>query len=105
MSVMDREFSEELTGLMPIVSHGISGVDCSGRIVAAVEDRDVELRCNQCGAIVGVLQVDIMAGLLGLDCDEATCPHCGKLNTFPALSEALVYVCDQCGKTVDLAGR
>ena len=39
MSVMDREFSEELTGLMPIVSHGISGVDCIGRIVAAVEDR------------------------------------------------------------------
>ena len=50
MSVMDREFSEELTGLMPIVSHGISGVDCIGRIVAAVEDRDVELRCNHCGA-------------------------------------------------------
>jgi len=39
MSVMDREFSDELTGLMPIVSHGISGVDCSGRIVAAVENR------------------------------------------------------------------
>jgi hypothetical protein len=50
---MDQEFSDELTGLMPVVPHGISGVDCSGRIIATVEDNDVELRCNRCGAVVG----------------------------------------------------
>ena len=104
MSIMDHEFSDELTGLMPVVPHGISGVDCDGRIIAAVEDNDVELRCNSCGAVVGVVQVNIMEGLLGLDCAEATCPHCGKVNTFSSLSEISTYVCDQCGNTVELAG-
>ena len=55
---MDQEFSDELTGLMPVVPHGISGVDCSGRIIAAVEGNDVELRCNECGAVVGVVQIN-----------------------------------------------
>jgi len=73
MSIMDHEFSDELTGLMPVVPHGISGVDCSGCIVAVVENTDVELRCNECGSVVGVVQVNIMEGLLGLDCANATC--------------------------------
>ena len=67
---MDREFSDELTGLMPSVLHGITGVDCSGRVVAIVEDSNVELRCERCGTVVGVVQVGIMEGLLGLECDE-----------------------------------
>lgn len=75
MSIMDQEFSDELTGLMPVVPHGISGVDCSGRIIAAVEDNNVELSCNRCGAVVGVVQVGIMEGLLGLDCAEE-CDRC-----------------------------
>ena len=98
---MDREFSDELTGLMPVVPHGIGGVDCGGRIVAVVERGTVELRCNKCGAVVGVVQVGIMEGLLGLDSTEATCPHCGTLNTFAGLEEMMVYVCHHCGKPVD----
>lgn len=70
---MDREFSEELTGLMPVVLHGLSGVDCCGCIIAVVESGTVELQCNRCGAVVGVVQVGVMEGLLGLDSDEA-CP-------------------------------
>jgi phage FluMu protein Com len=101
---MDQEFSNELTGLMPVVPHGISGVDCSGRIIAAVEDNDVELRCNRCGAVVGVVQINIMEGLLGLDCAEATCPQCGEVNAFSSFSEISTYVCDQCGNTVELGG-
>ncbi len=100
---MDHEFSDELTGLMPVVPHGVSGVDCSGYIVAVVEDTNVELRCNKCGGVVGVVQVNIMEGLLGLDCAEATCPHCGKVNTFSSFSEISTYVCNQCGNTVELA--
>jgi hypothetical protein len=100
---MDQEFSDELTDLMPVVPHGISGVDCSGRIIAAVED-NIELRCNECGAVVGVVQISIMEGLLGPDCAEATCPHCGKVNTFSSFSEISTYVCGQCGNTVELAG-
>lgn len=99
---MDREFSDELTGLMPVVPHGISGVDCCGRIIAVVECRSVELRCNSCGATVGVLQADIMEGLLGLECAETTCPYCGKENTFPGFSEMSVYVCERCGNSVGL---
>jgi hypothetical protein len=67
---MDQEFSNELTSLMPVVPHGIGGVDCSGRIVAAVEDDSVELQCDRCGAVVGVVQVGIMEGLLGLDSED-----------------------------------
>jgi hypothetical protein len=67
---VDREFSDELTGLMPYVCHGMSGVNCSGRVVAVVEEHSVELRCQHCGAVVGVIQVGIMEGLLGLDCED-----------------------------------
>ena len=67
---MDREFSDELTRLMPYVCHGMAGGNCSGRVVAVVEEHTVELRCENCGAVVGVVQVGIMEGLLGLDCDE-----------------------------------
>ena len=98
---MDREFSDELTGLMPVVPHGITGVDCSGCVVAVVEESDVELRCDKCGAVVGVVQVGIMEGLLGLDCATAECPHCGKLNTFPGASEVSTYTCDGCGKVIE----
>ena len=97
MSIMDHEFSDELSGLMPVVPHGISGVDCSGCIVAVVEDSNVELRWDKCGDVVGVVQVNIMEGLLGLDCAEATCPQCGKVNTFSSFSEISTFVCDQCG--------
>ncbi len=72
---MDREFSEELTGLMPVVLHGISGVDCCGSIIAVVESGTVELQCNRCGAVVGVVQVGVMEGLLGLDSDDTSPPE------------------------------
>jgi hypothetical protein len=98
---MDREFSDELTGLMPCVLHGITGVDCSGRVVAVVEDSTVELRCDKCGAVVGVVQVGIMEGLLGLDCAEAVCPHCGKLNALSSIERILTYACEHCGRAVD----
>jgi phage FluMu protein Com len=99
---VDRDFSEELTSLMPVVPHGIAGVNCSGVVVAAVEDSDVELRCSKCGAVLGVVQVGIMEGLLGLDCATAECPHCGKLNTFPGSSEVSTYTCDGCGKVIEI---
>lgn len=99
---MDREFSDELTALMPVVPHRLCGVKCLGCIIAAVEDGNVELRCNCCGAVVGVVQAGIMEGLLGLDCAEATCPHCGQVNTFSDLGEALAYICEHCGKSVQL---
>ena len=57
---------EEPTGQMPIVAHeSISGVDCCGCIIAAVEDSTVELQFNECGAVVGVIQIDILCGCSG----------------------------------------
>ena len=64
---MDRDRSDELTGQMPIVAHEDAGVDCCGCIIAAVDGTNVELRCNECGAVVGVIQIDILKGLLGLE--------------------------------------
>jgi hypothetical protein len=101
---VDQEFSDELTGLMPVVRHAIAGVGCGGRIVAVVEDGTVELRCTLCGAVVGVVQAGIMKGLLGLDCAEATCPHCGKENTFATIEKLLTYVCGHCGAPMDAEG-
>jgi hypothetical protein len=64
----DRGPRDELTGRLPIVAHEeVTGVDCCGCIIAAVEGSNVELRCNECGAVVGVVQIDILCGLLGLD--------------------------------------
>ncbi len=101
---MDREFSDELTGLMPVVPHGITGVNCSGYVVAEVENNNVELRCNKCGGVVGVVQVGVMEGLLGLDCASTTCPHCGRENTFPGSSDVSTYTCEGCGKAVEIEG-
>jgi hypothetical protein len=55
---------------MPVVPHGLSGAECAGCIVAVVDGGTVELHCNTCGAVVGVVQVGIMEGLLGLDSEE-----------------------------------
>ena len=64
---MDRDISHDLTSRMPIVPHSTAaGVDCCGCIIATVDGANVELRCNECGAVVGVVQVDILKGLLGL---------------------------------------
>jgi hypothetical protein len=61
---MDRDLSGQLTGRMPIVPHEtVTGVDCCGCIVAAVEGTNVELQCNECGAVMGVVQLNILKGL------------------------------------------
>jgi DNA-directed RNA polymerase subunit RPC12/RpoP len=102
---MGDDLSRDLTSRMPIVPHSsIGGIDCCGCIIAALEGTSVELQCNECGAVVGVVQLDILKVLLGLECATATCPHCGKENTFPGFSKVSTYVCAECGKAVAAAG-
>jgi hypothetical protein len=101
---MDRDISHDLTSRMPILPHETGGVECCGCIIAAVDGTNVELRCNECGAVVGVVHMDILKGLLGLECATATCPHCGKENTFPGFSVVSTYVCAECGKAVAATG-
>src|SRR5262245_47020080 len=84
----------------PSSPHESAGVDCCGCIIAAVDATNVELRCNECGAVVGVIQVDILKGLLGLECATATCPHGSKVNTFPGFTKVSTYVCAECGEAV-----
>ena len=97
---MDREFSDELTRLMPVVPHGIAGADCSGFVIAVVEDSNVELRCNKCGVVVGVVQIGVMEGLLGLDCVDEACLNCGKMRACLAAN----YLCDSCGTAAEGEG-
>ena len=42
----------------PIIPHESAGVDCCGCIVVKVTGNDAELVCNECGAVVGVVQGD-----------------------------------------------
>jgi hypothetical protein len=64
----DKDLSIELTALMPVVAHkAVIGVNCPGSIVAAAGGSNVELQCNECGAVMGVVQIDILSGLIGLD--------------------------------------
>jgi hypothetical protein len=98
---MDCDRSDELTSRMPIVAHEDAGVDCCGCIVAAVEGNNVELRCNECEAVVGVIQIGILKGLLGLESATEKCPHCGTLNTAPGFSQMKAYVCTNRGKAVE----
>src|SRR5262245_39378599 len=103
---MDRDLSDALTARMPIVPHEtITGDDCCGCIIAAVGGSSVELRCNECGVVVGVVQIDILRGLLGLDCARAKCPHCGRENFSPGFSAMSAYTCDGCGRGVDVEGN
>jgi hypothetical protein len=88
------DLSHDLTSRMPIVPHETAGVDCGGCIIAAVDGTNVELRCNECGAVVGVVHLDILKGLLGLECATATCPHLRQGEHVPRLHEGVdVRVC------------
>jgi hypothetical protein len=54
-----------LTNTFPIIPHeAVAGVDCFGCIVPVEQGRDVELRCNECGAVVGVVQLEIIRELV-----------------------------------------
>ena len=64
---VDRDASDALTARMPIVAHESAGVNCCGCVVAAVEGSTVELKCNECGAVVGVVQIDVLRALIGMD--------------------------------------
>ena len=50
----------------PIIPHESAGMDCCGCIVPVVQGRDVELRCNECGAVVGVVPVDVLRDLISM---------------------------------------
>jgi hypothetical protein len=94
---MDRDRSEGTHRPVPIASHEAAGVECCGCIVAAVEGDNVELRCNECGSVVGVIQIETLPELLGLEGVAGTCPHSDHVNGFQGFRELKAYVCSACG--------
>jgi hypothetical protein len=57
---------DRLEGDFPIVPHESTGADCCGCIIVKMTGRDAELRCNECGAVVGVVQVNVLRDLVSL---------------------------------------
>jgi hypothetical protein len=100
--MLDEELSNELTGRMAIMPHEtVPGVKCRGCIVAAAAGNDLELHCEECGAVVGVVQVEIFKSMLGLGYAKTVCSHCGREHMFQGVPADLKpYVCYSCGKAV-----
>jgi len=57
---------DDLEAAFPIIAHESTGADCCGCIIVKVAGKDAELRCNECGAVVGVVQVGILRDLVSL---------------------------------------
>ena len=63
-AALDNDLPSEI----PIALHEtIAGVGCSGCIIVRADDINVQLQCNGCGAIVGVMHIDILHWMLGRD--------------------------------------
>ena len=56
---------------MPIIPHSATGADCCGCIIVTVTGTDAELSCNECGSVVGVIQVGILGDLVSLIPDRS----------------------------------
>jgi hypothetical protein len=52
--------AKALNEALPIVPHEVARVDCCGCIVANVEGETVKLFCNECGAVVGTVNLSIL---------------------------------------------
>ena len=57
---------DDLPDRFPIIAHESAGVDCCGCIVSIIQGNDVELRCNECGAVVGVVRIEILRDLISM---------------------------------------
>ena len=62
---------DDFQSTFPIIPHESAGVECCGCIVVIVTGNDAELVCNECGSVVGVVQVGILRDLVSLVADVA----------------------------------
>jgi hypothetical protein len=92
--------AKALNEVLPIVPHEVAGVECCGCITADINGETVKLVCNECRAVVGIVDLGVLTQLLGLECAKATCPYWGKANTFPGFTEMTAYTCKHCGRGV-----
>lgn len=79
------------------------GVDCCECLFVLASGDQVEIVCNECGAVTRAVAVGdverVMSELAQTDtiC-SARCPHCGEVNTFPGFSTIEASVCSHCGE-------
>jgi hypothetical protein len=57
---------DDLPSRFPFIPHESAGADCSGFIVPVIKGNYVELRCNECGAVVGVVLIEILRNLISM---------------------------------------
>ena len=66
---------------------------------------DVELTCNECGAVIGIVPVaEAEATLLRMAMDGGlctqVCPHCGETNVLLGFTSVEAFTCRYCGTGV-----
>ena len=66
--------SDEVMLRFPILAHESAGVDCCGCIVVKTHGKDAELSCNECGAVVGVINTAILNDIVSM----IPARHCGN---------------------------
>jgi hypothetical protein len=57
---------QTLADRFPIIPHDQSGECCGCSIPVEADNHTVELRCNECGAAVGVLDREVLEDLVWL---------------------------------------
>jgi hypothetical protein len=94
---------------VPIIPHSNFGdPECCGCLFGVVQGDLAEIVCNECLVVVRRVPVsDLRRTLdemeLAGDVASALCPHCGATHLVPGFSTLMAFVCDYCGKAVQLS--
>lgn len=56
----------DIMDTFPIIPHEHAGAHCRGCIVVEINNNNAELHCNECGALVGVINAGILQDLVSL---------------------------------------
>lgn len=89
-----------------LVAHSDYGdTDCCGILMPVPRGDREDLTCNECGAVVDIVEAGQAEGTLlrmalsaGV-CSEA-CPRCAGVNIFPGFTSMEAYTCRHCGQGV-----
>lgn len=74
----------------PITPHEVTGAKCCGYVVPRVTGNDAELVCNECGAVVGVVNTAILRDLLSVISDGSATAPSQLLRSHAELRAALI---------------
>jgi hypothetical protein len=89
----------------PIIPHEVAtGADCCGCLIVQVRGDQADITCNECGAVVRTVSVElastVMVEMASTETCSARCPHCHALNTFPGSSAIEAFICSECAEGV-----